>query len=373
MPLVAYYDTVTLDASTKRRAADGTLIVRGRFARTGVQIYDNGDGTSRAEYRSDAEVRKSASSFEGVTVTDLHPEGGVVTPERWRDLARGHLQSPAFIDGWLEGDFYISDAALATAVEDGDRRELSAGYFAVPVEDVGEDPGGEAYTIRQTEITGNHVAALPPGTARAGRGAKLLFDSIQNLPRASAPRGEERRSMDDIEITIGEITYQVKADSTAAQALRLELARIPALEVERDQQQARADAAVKTEAETKVLLDAAIDPVKIDELVTARADLVAKAHKIAPKAELAGLDSGAIRAAALEASGRSVEGRSDAYVEAAFDIAVDAATPADGPTVGGIIRDMSGGASVPDRVDPMQALWASRDRHLAAQSGGEEA
>lgn len=375
MAQTAYYDTVTLDVGSKRRAADSTLIVRGRFARTGVQTYDNGDGTTRAEYRSEEEVQRSASSFEGLTVTDLHPSvgGGMVTPARWRELARGHLQDAVFVDGWLEGDFYIPDTELAARVEDGSRRELSAGYFTTPVADVGTAPDGTPYELRQTAIIGNHVAALPAGAARAGREARLLFDSIAAaMPHDAAD--EEGRLMDEIKITIGGITYMVKADSSAGQALTQELARIPALEAERDQAQAKADAASEAEVKaTKALADAT-DPAKLSELVLARADLVAKATKLAGRPftgepgegpKLDGLTDTQIRSAALKLAGRDVDGRSDAYVEAAFDLALEAASvmdEADGP----LVRDALAGAQAAtgEAAGNLAVLWDARDRYL---------
>lgn len=373
MPLVAYYDAISLISDSQRRAIDGALVVRGRFARTGVQSYDNDDGTPRFVYRSEDEVRKSAPSFVGVTVTDLHPDGGAsaVTPGRWRELARGHVQSSIYKDGWLEGEFYISDGPLAQLIETGERQELSAGYFAHHVEEPGVSPDGHDYTVRQTEITGNHVAVAPVGTARAGHEARLVFDALKAVPR-STDRDQEKHSMDDIEITIGQIDYKFKADSTAGQALRQELQRVPALEADRDKATARADAADIKVAKLEADLAEAIDPKRIEEMVTLRANLIAQATKIAPQLVTTDLGNTALRSAALEASGRKLEGRSDAYIEAAFDLAVEtqqALQTSKGKTIADAVVNDSSTTSNND--DIMQTLWDAIDQRRAADAQKE--
>ena len=62
----------------------------------------------------------------------------------------------------LAATLYVQDADLIRQVQDGTRRELSAGYQV----DVDETPGevdGERFDRIQRNIRGNHVAALPPG------------------------------------------------------------------------------------------------------------------------------------------------------------------------------------------------------------------
>lgn len=78
--------------------------------------------------------------------------------------------------------------------------------------------------------------------------------------------------------------------------------------------------------------DAAIDDLKskvldggaLDAAVAARADLLDKAARIAPNVKCSGLSDAAIRkAVVVERYGRDMESKSDAYIDARFDILVD--------------------------------------------------
>lgn len=383
MSRVAYYDRVELilDDQPRRREADGALIVRARFARTGTQSYSNGDGTSRVEQRDEDEVRRSAPTFEGITLTDLHPARDMITPETWQDHARGHLQSVEYRNGWLEGDAYIMAGYLANAVLKGDRRELSAGYYASHDETPGVNDDGEAYDLRQTEITGNHVAALPMGTARAGPGARLLFDSAQQTPRPPAGgRGDTR--MDEFELIIDGRVVRFQADRAAGEAITAELSRMrdaepraTELEVERDQQQARADAAESRVSDLEGALAEASNPATLDD----RIQLIEQARSIAgadlPLTRTDGdatvaLSDEDLRRAALTAAGQDLEGRSDAYVEAAFDLAVKARADGSGQTVLDaaevITGNATGGGSSADPMTPLRDAMLRRPAPVEA-------
>ena len=80
------------------------------------------------------------------------------------------------------------------------------------------------------------------------------------------------------------------------------------------------------DAKSKILSDA-----DIDAKAAARAELIATAKKIAPTAELAGLSDSAIRKAVVTArlGDAAIADKSDAYIDARFDILAEDATPAD--------------------------------------------
>lgn len=334
---VRRYDTVRLDAGrARRREADGALIVPGRFARSGIQTYHDATGSEVVELRPLDTVRASAPAFDGITVTDRHPEE-FVSPSNWAALSRGHMQSTRVIepasdseDLWLEADLVIQHGGLADAIERRERSELSAGYWCEELDSPGEYRGQRYHRV-QDQIVPNHVAALGPGEARAGRGARMMLDSSGHQVA-----GKGKPEMTDEEI-----------------------ARLVA---ERDTLQARADALVGERDQLKTRVAELEDPARRETEFAARLQLTEQARRIAgPTFDASGSDPVAIRRRALEAIGRKLDGRSDAYVEAAFDLALEAA-PAQ--TIGAVMDSITAGAQ-PANSDPMQALYDARDRAIA--------
>ena len=329
---VRRFDTVHLDGSrAHRRDSDGALIVPGRFARSGLQTYRQSDGSEIVELRPPEAVRASAGLFSDITITDRHPPD-FVNPGNWDSVARGHMSAPRVIepatdvdDLWLESDLVINHGSLADAIERGDRSELSAGYLCEEIDSPGEFRG-KAYHRVQDAILPNHVAALGPGEARAGRGARMMLDSAGHQMV-----DEKESSMTDEEIA--------------------------KLTAERDQLQARADALVAERDGLKAKIAEIEDPSRLDALVTARTELVQQARKIAgEKIDTTGTDV-EIRRRALEAVGRKIAGKSDAYIEAAFDLALEA-TPAQ--TVADVV-DTIGASGDTETQSEMQALYDAYD------------
>lgn len=326
---VARFDTFHLDSSKRRRREDGALIVPGRLARTGIQAYDQGDGSKRHEFRPPEEVFSDAAiaSFDDLVVTDGHPREGMVTPENFRALTRGHTRNPRRDGDFLVVDFVINDAALIAAIEDGKRGELSGGYFAGLDFTPGEH-NGQRYDAIQRNIRGNHGAVIPPGFARAGREARLLLDSTGNQvppvddqgtnePPKSGGRNDK---MEEFTIIIDGIPVTFKGDATAKATL---LAHLDSLKVRaksdstaKAELQAKLDAATGQVTELKTKLDAAQDPKLLDTRAKARAELVEKARKLGgEKLDCSGTDIEIMK----RALGAKSEGREDAYVQARFD------------------------------------------------------
>lgn len=168
---------------TRYLMADGSLLCKDvPIARTGVQLYSehdlpdltpDSDGEIVVE-RTPEEVFDAATmaSFEGMSVTILHPEndqGDVifVDPENWRELAVGHVQDVRRGEGGqsdlLLADLIIKDSTAIAYIDNG-LREVSCGYDAKYQQ---QAPG----KAKQHLITGNHVALVPKG--RAGNRCKI--------------------------------------------------------------------------------------------------------------------------------------------------------------------------------------------------------
>jgi len=179
---------------TRYRLADGSLLCKDvPIGRTGSQLYSALD-LPKLEPDSDGEIvvertadevfsPETLASFEGMTVTILHPEdeeGNIkfVDPENWRELAVGHLQNVRRGTGsqsdLMIADLIIKDEEAIDYIENG-LREVSCGYDA----EYQQTAIGKA---KQYQITGNHVALVPNGRAgsRCAIGDRNTMATKQN-------------------------------------------------------------------------------------------------------------------------------------------------------------------------------------------------
>jgi uncharacterized protein len=176
---------VPLSTNISKDPNDGTLICRNAvIGRTGRQLYRAGDIADELErigipfdpsdwvtvYRSHEEVfsRRTIASFEGKPVTDGHPDQ-LLTVQTISQYQCGHVQnvckgSEALDTGdWpLLADLVITSEDLINRIVNG-LRELGCGYNYKFEKD------GDR--ILQTNIIGNHVAAVETG--RAGKLASI--------------------------------------------------------------------------------------------------------------------------------------------------------------------------------------------------------
>jgi hypothetical protein len=177
-------DLGTLAAPVRR--ADGTIVVEARIARTGVQTYRNADGSTRVEYRPDAEVSKAMTSLRLVPLTNLHPPT-MLDAGNARAHSVGAVGENIRRDGkWIVAPLAVHDGATVKQMDSGELRQVSAGYECELDETPGTTPDGERYDAVQREITHNHVALVP--NARAGKDAAVRMDaaiSDEEAPRRS--------------------------------------------------------------------------------------------------------------------------------------------------------------------------------------------
>lgn len=365
---VVRFTTFKIDSARRRRSEDGALIVPGRLARVGIQTYDQGGGKQLREYRPAAEVFDDAAiaSFDGLTITDLHPASGMVTPDSFRELSRGHVQAPRQDGDWLAVDFYIKDAETIRAVEAGDREELSAGYLAHLDMTPGTDSNGAHYDAVQRDIRGNHAALLPAGQARAGRHARLLDSTNNEMP----PTGREK-TMDEFEITLGGITYTVSGDAAAKQAIDQYMADASGWKSAADQEKARADEAEQKADRAEQALADAVDPSRIEEAAHKRAELVAHARKVARDDSLdsTGTDR-EIMVRALDAAGvDSIGAKSDDYITARFDAKLEDADKAPAKNTINNIADSMTQSTPANKPRRFAKLAAARNAALEGTNG----
>ena len=338
-----------------------------RPTRTGVQVYDQGDGTQRREQRDAEEVFKPSSlaTFRAAPITVGHPSRSMVTAADWRDFTvgvAGENWGPTEDGIYTSGSFFILDGPTQKRIIDGELIEVSGGYFAGSDDTPGKNDAGEQYDARQIDIEIQHFALLPSGRARGGPGCRLRLDSkgdayIEPAPaepaRNPAPSGrrdsmilklmiggseQEVEFPDEVISAIGAamadpviagIRAAMQAEEAPADAEPVEAEEAPAdaegeepkaEKATMDALKAKLDAAKSRADKLQAKLDA-FTPERLNVMAQARAELVAKADLVAGrKLDGAKLSDAALKLEALKAAKVETDGKSDAYIDARFDL-----------------------------------------------------
>jgi len=350
--------------SGTRRTSDGFLVTQARAVRTGIQLYTGAeigmvDTDVVRVYRPEDEVRSPASlqSFSHAPVTMGHPVEAI-TADNWKDFAIGEVSTAAtWEDDHISLPLILKDAAAIAAVEAG-TRELSAGYVCTLDCTPGTTPQGEAYDAVQRGIVINHLAVVPRGRANSTR----IGDGAANWGATPCPPKSNVKDHDMTMLTVvlGDQAAQVAvADAPKVEAFKADAAKKMAdaetahakAIADADAKLAKAEAALDAE-KAKVLSDA-----DLDKRVADRADLLAVAKGIAPEVKTAGLGDAAIRKAVVTAKlGDAVEGKSDAYIDARFDILAEADPFAD---------SLKSGVKKTNDADPAGTAYASNVASMA--------
>lgn len=159
------------------RTPQGFLRVKARLTKMGVFSYQNG-----REYRSEEEVFRADSleSLKSAPVTDLHPsekgDDSFLTPANARQHIVGITESVEREGSYLKGSLIIFHEDAISAIESGERKEISLGYKC-RLEPTAGSINGEAYDAIQRDIVVNHVAIGPKGWGRAGPDCAIRNDS----------------------------------------------------------------------------------------------------------------------------------------------------------------------------------------------------
>lgn len=278
------------------RTATGGYRVPATLARVGVMPYLDGKGGTIRHYNPPSVLQASFAAVVDAPVTHNHP-AKMVSPANYKTVAAGHvLGSPTFTDGHIHAVLAIQDAALINALEVGSCREVSMGYSVDFEETPGVTPEGEAYDVIRTSLAWNHIALVPQG--RAGRTVRCMLDS-QDIPTEEA-----------------DVTYKIDGADVAQDKAQ---AGIDALCAARDVNKAKCDELAAQIADLQAKLEAAQSEETMDAAVSAR---LAKIE--ADRAAALALEQAASRRqqVADACPGLSLEGKSQDYVDAIFDLRV---------------------------------------------------
>lgn len=356
------YDRVELKAT---RTDTGAIVDTPVLTRTGVFEYRNADGTTRKEYRPPEVVfhADSLKAFKGLAITNGHP--GKINSKNVQSSLLGTVVS----EGRQDGNNLVADIVIhATSPIDGEgNKELSVGYDVEIDETPGTTPEGERYDVKQTKVVPNHLGVVKKG--RAGN-ARLNLDSSEDEadPETEAKKGAV---MPKVRLDNG-IEYDAAPEVIhALDKLRADGVK---LEAERDAAKAEADKA-KAEADAA---KADIAKVRQDAVAQAKAriELEGKAKALAVDFKADSTDrqlrEGII--AKTRNDGIDLPSKSDAYIEAAYDLAVaqsaaqDTAAAAQREAIHGNAggqQQQRGDA----KDDAPESAAAARNAFIAAQRG----
>lgn len=318
-----FTDTVTVAGT--RRTGDGYLVADARIARTGIQTYA-GVEIGRPEmpivriYRPGGEVfsEDTVKSAAHRPVTNEHPPE-MVTSENWKKYAVGQTGDEIAGEGiFLRVPLMVSDEDTIQAIESG-KQELSAGYVCDVDFTAGVTPAGEAYDAIQRNIRINHIAIVRRGRAgskvRIGDAAAPWGCSPLAAPR---PLSDDKQSKEGIMSTktIMIDGVEIEVSDQAAEIITTLRQRLA------DAEAGHQKAIAVRDAELDTLKAALPDETEIERRAEARADLIGLAKAIAGSVQTSGLSDAAIRKAVViaKAGEGAVQGRSDAYIDARFDM-----------------------------------------------------
>ena len=348
-------DSISVDASGLTLTRDGFLVGEARVSRAGnVQTYLGqelgltGDAVGRVfgVYRDPDVVfdEKSMMSLAGRPVTRGHPPVSV-TADNWKTFSIGQVGGVIKRDGdHVVAPMAIMDASAAKEVAEG-ARFLSAGYTVGITQDEGVAPDGTPYQYRQSgDLRFNHVAYLPDSNPRAGN--TRIGDGASTW--GASPITQSSTKGDRMSDALKTVVLGDKAAQVAAADVHL----VDAYKAQMDQKLADAvaehesvvatkDAAIaKAEAERDAALARVLDDAALDARVQERAKLIADAKAIVPTLDAAGKSDAEIRKAvvAAELGDGAIAGKSDAYIDARFDILVEDAARDPVRKVAGALR-----------------------------------
>lgn len=352
------YDSAKVKA---RFDENGFLVDTPIVARVGVQTYYLPDGAERREFRPASEVFNpdSLASYQGKPITLGHV---FVNSDNAKEVVVGAVSGSAMReDSNVIVPLTVYDKESIEKAKNGIAGELSVGYSTVDVESKGwgsnetgeykldgeyqsqdEIPSGWVrFDALQTEIKVNHVALVYKGRAQV---AKLNFDAQQENPYTT-----------DVDINKEDKQEMIKIKLDGAQEFEV----APEIASHIEALNAKADTAIAERDALKAKVDAM--PAEIESAVAkAKADADALAALVAVAAEAGvkadGLDAKGIKVAYVkEVSGLDVSEKSDAYIDAAFDIAKESDKMAE-VRKATTASDKSDSADEPKKLDPRARL-----------------
>lgn len=338
---------------------NGWVKVDGYIARSGLLEYTRADGTKWVEYRPPEEAFRAdvLESFSLVPLTNNHPPTGLLDAENTKLFQVGTVEMPHQDGDKVRAKILVTDSAVVNQMAAG-KVELSCGYVCDLDFEAGE-VDGQRYDAVQRNVRGNHVALVHAG--RAGPEVRVRMDNADAEVIPSEPKGTvtmQKINLDGVEYEVPETAAQAfekyqKAQGEIVAEVRAEL----------EKAKARGDSA---EAQvTSLKAELAEAPVKVKAALEARVALESKAKELTGAEKFDGLsDLDVMKQVAEHVLALKMDGKSEAYVQACFDLAVERGAHNDALTH---VREIST-VKHTDGSDPVEVarakfLEASRNAH----------
>lgn len=329
-----------VSTSAVRKTADGYLVADAAVARTGIQNYlgkevGKPDMPIVRVYRPADEVfaKDAMKSYAHRPMTNDHPSDPV-NSDNWKYLAIGNTGGDVMRDGeFVRVPLVVMDQSAINDWEGG-KVELSMGYSAEIVFQKGVTDSGEEYDAIQKNLRMNHLALV--NRARGGDKLRIGDQGNPNMIHPAPIHKDEGGHMADIRKIVDGTPIDVNEVAAAAiDKLQRNMADADTKLAQTIADHAKVIAAkdadiAKKDAEIDALKAKVMDAAALDAAVTARADLIAKAKTVVDQ-DYTGKSEVEIRkmAVAKKFGDAAVADKSDDYVSARFDIAVEDAASAD--------------------------------------------
>jgi len=316
-----------ISVPTSRKLTDaGQMHVPCAFARTGSQLYTAGQlGLTNRDakeivtvWRDEADVfaEDSLESFRSAPVTIGHPKDAdgksiAVSADNSKELQVGMLEGmPVRDEDTLGGTLILTAKEAIDALEDG-TQELSAGYLC----DIEEVEG----KLFQRNIRANHIAIVAKG--RAGSSCRISDEAIDLADEAVlADAGVEVKIKEEVKktFTADEFDAQVALVTDAEAQLALADVKISELQGSLEEREALLSDAKEELAAAKVAAK---------EGVVERCEAIENARLVADMRDVADKSVSEIHrmVVADQMPTKDLEGKSDDFVAAIFEMLVDAA------------------------------------------------
>ena len=328
---------------------NGWLRVDGYISRTGIQTYER-DGKPFLEYRPPDEVfaPDTIASFASVPVTKDHPSSGTLNAHNTKAYQVGTVESPRQDGQRTRARLLLTDAVAIEAMRKG-KMQLSCGYMCDLDETPGVTPEGHRYDAIQRNIYGNHVALVdearggPELTVRIDS-AGLLLDFQERVDVTSTTTSTTENESQG--------KYIMEELKKALEALAAEKVRADGLQAKLDATQAKLDATQAKADSLEVKVKAIPDEIRAS--IKARSELESKAREALGTSEkFDGKSDLEIKRMVISSRGTvKVDGKSEAYIDAAFDIACASEPREDSVSRVEDVTDST------DEVDPVAAAQA---------------
>jgi hypothetical protein len=334
-------DYVNIDQSEAPLQPNGFLQILANLTRTGVFTYfeKSPDGTIRVirQLRHPDEVFAETTLYTlmGLPATNLHPTE-LVSPENAKELVVGMTSdTPKKIsldndpESYVQQQVTFHDPESIRQIMAKERTELSLGYVC----ELDESPGewnGVAYDFIQRNISYNHLSLVD--RARGGAQCKVLLDDNEKEQHIwcdglsfSETEGEQMKVFIadgkefKVEDNVFDLLKGLHIDAeTNKTSLSTKQSDFDKLQANFDELKSRYDSEDDKETKAKAVS-------VFNDAVAARVGLETKAKKVLDSEDFSGVADRTIKEKVIKHINPDVtlDGKSDDYVDARFDIAIE--------------------------------------------------